>query len=480
MQKQRPRRSAQRLAVLAGTVASLFVGSQLSAQAPGSGGVLSLPGVGASQDERLPRLLSSPSGGVFRLWQREPVDLQVGGGAVFLAVSIGQDAWKTVLEIHPPEKGDTARTGDLAFGADGQVAVAYQWWRDNPRTKQVRLARSSDGGKTWTAPATQLDASGKAFDPHIGWGRGKDLVVVWSDERRGRRLFDIYARRSVDGGVTWEPEQLLSRFPKMLANDLHARPELLSDGQGRFWAIWVGLRAERSAFYLNRSEDGGKTWTEPVPLTGNSESVFAQQFLRAGDRLLLTWQDRQGSFDRIFAVASSDAGMNWSSPVRVDHLSSDAKFHAASSTAVLSPSGEALVAWQDPRNGRQDIFIARSTDGGRSWGSEDQRMDLDEPGTAISGFPKLVRNADGRIALGWDDDRSGLEVIYVRVRSGGPKPEWGPELLVSTPPARRAIRMPELLWGSGGQLYVAWELWDHTLSPALITKQVGGLTIRPN
>ena len=107
-------------------------------------------------------------------------------------------------------------------------------------------------------------------------------------------------------------------------------------------------------------------------------------------------------------------------------------------------------------------------------------MDLDEPGTAISGFPKLVRSDDGRIALGWDDDRSGLETIYVRVRSAGTKPEWGPEILVSTPPVKRALRVPELLWASGGRLYVAWELWDHTLSPAVITKQVGGLTIRPN
>src|SRR5215471_13531500 len=216
MQERRRRRSAERLAIVAGTVALLMAGGQLSAQAPDSGGVPNFPaGTGSTQDERLPRLLAGPNGEVFRLWQREPITLQDGAGAVLLAVAAGQDGWRPVLEINPRERGDMARSGDLAFGADGQVAVAYQWWRDNPRLKQVRLALSNDGGKTWTQPPMQLDASNKAFDPHVGWGRGKALVVVWSDERRGRRQFDIYARRSADGGATWEPEQLLSRFPKM-------------------------------------------------------------------------------------------------------------------------------------------------------------------------------------------------------------------------------------------------------------------------
>ena len=147
MQERRRRRSAERLAIVAGTVALLMAGGQLSAQAPDSGGVPNFPaGTGSTQDERLPRLLAGPNGEVFRLWQREPITLQDGAGAVLLAVAAGQDGWRPVLEINPRERGDMARSGDLAFGADGQVAVAYQWWRDNPRLKQVRLALSNDGG----------------------------------------------------------------------------------------------------------------------------------------------------------------------------------------------------------------------------------------------------------------------------------------------------------------------------------------------
>ena len=70
-------------------------------------------------------------------------------------------------------------------------------------------------------------------------------------------------------------------------------------------------------------------------------------------------------------------------------------------------------------------------------------MDMDEPGTAYSRFPKLARARDGRVALAWDDDRSGFEAIYLRVRGTGERPEWGPEVLVSTAGPKRAARLPD-------------------------------------
>jgi hypothetical protein len=109
---------------------------------------------------------------------------------------------------------------------------------------------------------------------------------------------------------------------------------------------------------------------------------------------------------------------------------------------LLNADGEALVAWQDARNGRDDIFLTRSTDGGRTWGSEDQRMDADEPGTALSRFASLARAKDGRVVLAWDDDRAGLEDVYARVRSAGERRRGGLEIRSSPAPARLAGSFP--------------------------------------
>ena len=471
--------SGQSLNVLVGAGAMLLLAgsSPLSAQPtiPNSGS--GLPGFsGSPNDQVRPRLILGPKGEVLRLWQRKGDD-RAGGGAVTLEASSG-DTWQTIVELRSPDKGVTFRDPDLAVSPSNELAAIYRWWRHSPRAKQLRLARSDDGGKTWSRPEQPIDTSGQAFDPNAAWGGGKTLVVVWADERRGGKVFDVYARRSPDGGMTWGPEQLLSDFPEKLPSDAFARPRIIGDGQDRYWVVWMGIKNGRSSLYMNRSVDGGRKWTNPVALTGESQSVLGRNLHRAGERMLLVWQDVRTGRDRLYAVTSSDGGVTWTAPARVDHVPESAEVAVTSPSVLLNADGEALVAWQDARNGREDIFLARSTDAGRTWGPEDQRMDADEPGTALSRFPSLARAKDGRVALAWDDDRAGLEDIYVRVRSAGERPQWGPEIRVSSPMPKLAARLPQLLWAPNGALYVAWEVWDHTAGVSNIAKRIDTKILR--
>jgi len=464
---QRRWRATVRLLTVTAAMGGVLLGAgRLAAQTPppGTAGSLAVPTVNPDESARL---FASPKGEMFRLSQTEG-DPRSGGGTLQLDVAGPQDTWQSALLLRSSDAGVSIRDGDLAFGPNGQMAMVYRWWRTTPRAKQLRVALSEDGGKTWSEPTTQVDGSGMAFDPRVVWTKGKGLVVAWTDERRRQKLFDVYARRSPDGGVTWEPEQLLSRFPRNGPADIYVRPRILSDGD-KLWTIWVGLRGTRSELYLNRSTDGGKTWTDPVALSGESRSIFGQILLRAGSHLLAIWHDTPGQADRVFAASSSDDGQTWTAPVRVDHLAAEGPA-VKSSAAVLKPDGEALVVWQDARNGRDDIFMARSTDGGRTWGTEDLRMDMDDAGTGVSRFPRLALAPDGRVALAWEDDRAGYEAVYVRVRSAGTKREWGPEILVTPPSGKLAARLPDAVWGPAGLLLV-WQIWDNTLAPARIEKR---------
>ena len=463
------------LALTTGTLGFLLVGSHLWAQtAPLSSGPLSTT---PSVHEAAPRLFAGPKGEALRLSYR---GVGSGTGGIVIATPVERD-WKTLVEIIPQEKDVTAGNADLALGPDGQITVAYQWWRRMPTSsKQIRLARSTDGGKTWTQPETQLDNSGKAFAPRVAWGKDQSLVVVWADEQRSNRVWDVFVRRSPDGGTTWEPEQLLSRFPQNTPTDAHFRPELMTDGGKNFWAVWVGIRSGRSRLFLNRSTDGGHTWSDPVELTGQSQSVFGQRLANAGDRVLVVWQDKRTGRDRLFSVSSHDAGATWTEPTRVDHLPDDLKTDAFAPSLIMTPAGEAFVAWNDGRNGRDDIFLGRSADGGRTWDANEVRLDTDEAGTGISKFPKLTRAADGRIAVVWEDDRSGYEGVYSRIRSSGSRPTWGPETLVEPPGTKKAVRLPVAVWTASGALQVAWEVWDYAAGPMAVTKRIDGRTIVPD
>lgn len=472
-----PRRRRAAIAVgWVGVFGAVLGGAHVHAQQ--RPGVMPVPAQPAAVDEEVgPKLVLGPGGEVFRLWQRR-ADARAGGGAAILARATPGGGWETVGEIRSTEEGVTIRDPEVAVSRSGELAVVYRWWRHQPRAKQLRLARSDDGGKTWSRSPVPIDTAEQAFDPNAAWTGEKDLVVVWADERRGRRLFDVYSRRSGDGGRTWEAEQVLSHFDPLLPGDLFARPQLVGDGQGRLWTVWVGLKGGRSSVYMNRSVDGGRTWSEPRALTGESQSVFGYSLHSAGDRLLLVWHDARTQRDRLYAVTSGDAGVTWTEPVRIDNLPADAQVDTVSPSAVLGPDGEALVAWSDTRNGRHDIFLARSTDGGRTWGADNQRMDMDEVGTAVSQYPRLARAADGRVALVWEDDRAGFEGVYLRVRSAGDGREWGAERLLSSPGSKLASRLPQVLWAPAGTLHVAWEVWEHAVGLQVATKRVDGKALR--
>ncbi len=465
--------------VLTAALTVVLLNGRLSAQAPGQGAG-TLGQMAAPADEIVPRLLAGPDGEVFRLWQRW-TDFRTGGGGVFLALASPGDTWKKLLELLPSEPGVTALDPDVAFGSSKEIALAYQWRRHDPRTKQIRLARSNDGGKTWIQSSNPIEGSGKGFSPKLAWGQGRSLVVTWADERRADKAWDVYARRSPDGGATWEREQVLSRFPRQTLADLAVRPEMTSDGQDRFWVVWLGLRNGQSRFYLSRSVDGGRTWADPVPLSGESQSVFGQRLVRSGERLLLVWQDARTGKDRIYAVTSADGGVTWTAPTRVDHVpAADSKVFASSPSVVLGPDGEAFVTWYDGRNGRDDIFVQRSPDGGHTWRAEDERLDMDEAGTAVSRYPKIARAEDGRLAVAWEDDRAGREAIYLRVRGVGQSPVWGPEMAVTPSGQKKAARAPSVLWGPGGALYVAWDVWDFTHGQSAVGRQVDGRLLFPD
>lgn len=436
---------------------------------PLRGGIQQVP-----DQEGRPLLFTASSGEIFRVTNRLPASLQEGGGAVLLASSKDGIDWKPLLQLPPRAKGVSTAEGHLAVNSNnGEIALVYRWVSNAPKAKRIRLARSSDGGKTWTVPSDTIDQKDQAFDPHVAWGGGKTLVVAWADERRDARRFRIYVRRSADGGSTWGPEVLLSD-PNMAGADYDTAPRMLSDDKGRFWLFWNASRGGQSAVVTVRSDDDGRTWSSPQRLSGQSRSVYGLSLSRVGNRILATWEDqRSGSPNRAYAAVSQDGGVTWSEPREADGLPATARTIAAGPASVLSPSGEAWIAWHDDRNGRSDVFISKSEDGGLTWG-EPTRLDADAAGTAISRYPRIALGKNGTVAVVWEDDRKGLEAIYGRVFAGG---RWSPELKLGSTEPKKAGRVQRVVATPQDTFYVVWEVWDYSHGGGAV-KSIEGTVLR--
>lgn len=118
-----------------------------------------------------------------------------------------------------PISADGENRPKLVFGPQGTVLIAYTQPLAKPNTGQVRLLRSTDGGRTFAAPVT-VHADRQIITHRfesLGFDARGVLHTVWIDKRdleaapkvgnkSSYRGAAIYRNTSSDGGATFGPD----------------------------------------------------------------------------------------------------------------------------------------------------------------------------------------------------------------------------------------------------------------------------------
>ena len=105
----------------------------------------------------------------------------------------------------------------ITVGPDGVVHVVYSYDPDGYNTGDVVdvfYRRSTDSGATW-GPEVRLNTDATTRDqffPTLSIGAGNIVSTTWYDRRDdpNNTLFKYYQRFSFDGGVNWEPDEVVS------------------------------------------------------------------------------------------------------------------------------------------------------------------------------------------------------------------------------------------------------------------------------
>ncbi|HTF24240.1 MAG TPA: exo-alpha-sialidase [Candidatus Limnocylindria bacterium] len=311
--------------------------------------------------------------------------------------------WQLATGIEPPNyrvSGDVSVT----FDNQGHAYICYiafdklgtfNYWGHNSSRNGIYVRRSLDGGATWEAQ--DIAATEQRDQTTVPW---EDKPYIVADMGRGPHAGNLYIGwtrwtlsdsqilfvRSTDHGKTWSKPVEIDNI-RGLPRDDNGAIEGFAGAVGpdsTLYAVWT----DGNHVVFTTSHDGGATFSHTRNIIDTAPTMFTLQAVsRAngfaqiaidprggakGGRLYLTWSDyRNGDVD-VFCSTSGNHGETWSPAVRVNddspHNGADQFFQWM---AVDPADGAAYVVFydrrRDPKNRRQIVALARSTDGGRTF-----------------------------------------------------------------------------------------------------------------
>ncbi len=266
---------------------------------------------------------------------------------------------------------------------------------------RLDLVRSSDKGKTWSAPWTAVDGEFDDRNPAMGQLADGTIVLAYAiasgyDESglrfpsREKRVFDgVYLVFSKDNGKTWSKPVRDAAIHNFYANKGLVSPYgkivQLKDGTVLMAVYFEFFDERKNESYMFRSKDGGKTWGEPVRL-GEHMNETGIAVLRDG-RVLAALRSEKGA--NLSISESKDQGRTWSKPVQV---TADSEHPA---DLIQLRDGRVLMVFGE-RNAPRGVHALISADG-RTWDNAKPIVLADDAPNGDCGYPSSVEVEKGKI-----------------------------------------------------------------------------------
>ncbi|MCX7599747.1 MAG: exo-alpha-sialidase [Armatimonadetes bacterium] len=288
------------------------------------------------------------------------------------------------------------QNGDIMcvfYAGYGHTTLPNPEW---PKGGRLCYVRSSDEGRTWSEPRILYDSEFDDRDPHIAQLADGTLICSffpWAPTEGGDFLA-VQVVRSYDNGETWEPqaETLLEGWA------CSAPVRQLPDGTCLLGVYYIPPGGQVAWGGVIRSTDGGKTWSEPVPIGDKAGLSLAAETdviqLRDG-RLFAALR---GETVNMHYATSPDGGLTWSD-VR------DIGFPGHCPHLNRLSTGEILLAVRLP-----DTSLYVSRDEARTWQGP---YILDH---VIGAYPATVELKDGTVLAVYYEEGEGSAIRALRFR----------------------------------------------------------------
>lgn len=375
------------------------------------------------------------------------------------------------------------------------ASVASQG-EDIPEGKPIyTFSPPSTPSKGMTAGSTNIrvnqDSSGRDQNETtiaINPTNALNFVGGANDARLGNWTAAFYS--TLDGGQTWVDGPSPSRKYPSQGDPMVA---FCGDGTAVFGYLdFEGSFAPHRLVVLN-STDGGRTWSAPGTVYEGSTPFADKPYIACApaggsyaNRVYVSWTNFTSYFGGPIRVAySTNKGQTWQGAANISESSG-----VQGSCPVAGKNGLVYVFWQ----GSGVIEVAKSTNGGGSWGARQTVATISEiGGTSFrrNSFPTAAMDNStgtyaGYVYAAWADDRNGdPDIYFTRSTDGGAT--WSTPLRVNDDAAGngRDQFFPWMAVDAKGNIHLMWH--DRRGDPAnrkfhvyIATSRDGGVSFDRN
>ncbi|WFU52744.1 sialidase family protein [Bradyrhizobium pachyrhizi] len=295
----------------------------------------------------------------------------------------------------------------LAIDAKGNIAVAFSIFRDQNFNGQVLTTRSTDGGRSFDAPKPITTSNESQRFEAIGFDPAGAVFAAWLDKRnrvpaqqRGQKYdgAGLFFASSGDGGATYSDARLVadntceccrlglafdgaghpvvvfrnifeggvrdhaivtfsdlaapgeihrvSRDDWQIAACPHHGPSLTISPEGTYHVTWYTNGKARKGLFYARSRDGGKTFSDPLPVGQPNRSPSRPHIVAGPQGLVMAWKEFDGQKTTIDLMTSHDDGATWSKPTVIADTA-DSSDHPL----LVSDSRQTYLSWMTKADG---------------------------------------------------------------------------------------------------------------------------------
>jgi hypothetical protein len=291
---------------------------------------------------------------------------------------IGANLTQISLDPYTIAPGQHATEVEPHMLANGSTLVAaFQTGRIVPGgATDIGWATSTDGGKTWShgflPGLTTGEGTGSydaVSDPAVTYDAKHDVWMIASlPISNTSQTPAVAVNRSVDGGLTWSlPVSVDPTSANSDKNWIVCDDGTTSPYYGNCYMEWDDpTGGGGDEILMSTSSDGGLTWAAVTPTADAASGIGGQPLVQPNGTVVVPIQT-----DTMAAFGSKDGGTTWSAPVTIAslqlHVDAGGIRSGPLPSAAIDGAGTIWVAWEDCRFrascASNDLVYSTSSDG---------------------------------------------------------------------------------------------------------------------